>query len=120
MPTPTLQSIRDLLLTSDKAVCRAVVAIYRRQTQEEKSMEGTLARNGVGFNSADAYPLTRLAKQLLHSGPEAVPAFQILGARERILKYAGQLLEIAQEREAEKLLNQLTSTETETQKETTV
>jgi hypothetical protein len=46
----TVESIRTLLNKNDKAVERGLVAIYNRQTLDEKLDKYTKHRNGVGFS----------------------------------------------------------------------
>lgn len=48
-----------------KVISRAIVAIYGRQTAEEKSGEATIANNGVGFTAYDARVGTLTAKHWL-------------------------------------------------------
>jgi len=48
----TKDEIKALLMTSDKAVERAILAIYARQTQEEKNARTTNRHNAVGFSQA--------------------------------------------------------------------
>jgi hypothetical protein len=102
----TKLEIQELLATNDRAVCRAVVAIYKRQTAAEKGAKHTLKANGVGFNSADARRLSHVAENLLKY--DGLPNKAILDdMRHRIMKYSGQLLEIAAAKEAERNLQQL-------------
>lgn len=97
----TLDDIRHLLATNDRAVERAVVAIYRRQTASEQRSRCTLKENGVGFNAPDARFLTDIAKILLRG--EAISFHQLAECRARVTKYSSQLLDIAMERELLKL-----------------
>jgi hypothetical protein len=89
----TRDSIRYLLQTNDRAVERALVALYRRQTALEQHSRETLTDNGQGFNAADARILTIYAQGLLDG--QTLQAHELKFARERLVKYAGQLLEIA-------------------------
>ena len=54
LKTWTEQQIVALLDRSDLAVERAVVAIFNRQTSDEKSTSATRYLNGVGFRSNHA------------------------------------------------------------------
>jgi hypothetical protein len=97
----TKESIRTLLETSDLAVERGLLALYDRQTVDEQSMEATCHRNGVGFSAFDAEFLSGLAVQIqkrLDAGNRpgcCLSSKQLLCARKKILRYAGQLAEIA-------------------------
>ena len=96
----TKEQIVTLLTTNNKAVGRALIALFNRQTLSEQSSDCTLNRNGEGFTPADAFMGTSMAKffsargyltekQLsywLKPNAKGVP---------RICKYAGQLLEVA-------------------------
>ena len=57
----TKEYIKELLLTSDKAVKRGVLRIYEFQTQDEQEAQTTKLNNGVGFNGADAYFIACIA-----------------------------------------------------------
>ena len=92
-----VERIRELLKSNDKAVMRGVVAIYKRQTEEEKCYESTREENGVGFSAFDATFLTSIAKQVI-AGYQLSPK-QLAIARNKILRYTRQLAEIAAERE---------------------
>lgn len=92
--------IVDLLQKNDRAVCRGVVAIYNRQTNSEKQDGNTHEHNGIGFNSADAGILSSFARQILrNSGRPKCPLSekQVAVARHKMLKYARQLTDIANE-----------------------
>lgn len=85
--------ILHLLDTNDRAVDRALIQIYRRQTASEQAAHTTTQQNGRGFNHADAKTLTRYAKLALTYGDLTPRKREIV--RERIKKYWAQLLEIA-------------------------
>lgn len=89
----TKSDIREMLLTSDRALARGIVAIYRRQTPGERGAKATMEDNGRGFNASDARTFSLMAELLLAGG--ALTVEQKLAARERLPKYAGQLLEVA-------------------------
>jgi len=89
----TAKEIKALLAESDKAVARAILAIYNRQTEDEQTIKETTDHNGVGYNGVDANFMSSLAqfyqtKGFLSSG-------QLKYGRKAIMKYAGQLTEIA-------------------------
>jgi hypothetical protein len=85
----------------------AVVALYKRQTADEQASAATLEHNKQGFNGVDAEILTSFAEQLLGIGKtwkgyprtsaSSLSEKQLLLARKKLQKYAGQLLLIAQE-----------------------
>lgn len=101
----TKAEIIQLLNTNDKAVARAVLVLNERQTQSEQASEHTINRNGVGFTPADARMGSSMAKFYARNGylsPKQIAYWRKPNAKgvPRICKYAGQLLEIAQEKAA--------------------
>jgi len=101
------KGIRQLIATSDKAVLRALVAIYRKQTASERSAFTTIENNGVGFSASDASTCSRYAKIALTQG--WLPAPDVEKLRPVMMKYSRQLLQIAVSNE----LNNLCTTEGE-------
>lgn len=89
----TSEDIKALLIESDKAVARAILAIYGRQTADEQAVGETTQHNGVGFNGVDANFLSSLAKFYQSKG--FLSAGQVKYGRKAIMKYAGQLVNIA-------------------------
>lgn len=85
--------IRWLLTMNDKAVERAIVAIYQRQTADEQSAGDTKHSNGIGFNGADARLGSYYARWVL-SGRN-LTGHHLVKARTMSHKYVRQLTEIA-------------------------
>lgn len=85
----TKQSIKELLMRSDKAVKRGLVRIYEFQTYEEQHLDTANTNNGQGFSKYDVEILSSMARQI-ENGWQLSEA-QIEVARKRIVKYAGQL-----------------------------
>jgi hypothetical protein len=100
------ESIQVLLAKNDKAVYRALVVLFERQTADEQASENTQLLNGMGFNGRDAGFGTSLAKQVLrwqdgltnYAHPLTMP--QMNAARKMLRKYAGQLAKVANEKAA--------------------
>ena len=90
-------NIRAMLETSDKAVCRGVMAIFNNQTPEEQVGGVTVEDNGIGFNGVDADWMSQMAVNIKHYG-KLTPA-QMNITRPKILKYARQISEIANRNE---------------------
>lgn len=86
-------SIQAMLLKSDKAVCRAVTAIFNNQTPEEQSAGYTVENNSVGFNGVDAEWMSAMAVNIAQFG-KLTPK-QMVITRPKILKYWRQLVDIA-------------------------
>lgn len=91
--------IRWLLTMNDKAVERAIVAIYRRQTADEQSAGDTKHSNGVGFSGADASLGSYYARWIL-SG-RSLTGKHLIKARTMSHKYVRQLVEVATTRLAQ-------------------
>ena len=89
----TPEEIRALLDRSLEAVERAVVAIYRRQTEDEKEAYETKHHNRVGFAACHAGLGTYYAKWIL-SGKH-LSGSHVERARRMVRHYAGQLHQIA-------------------------
>lgn len=87
------ERVKNMLKTNDKAVIRGLVVLYGFQSKEEKEAYTSIHDNGLGFNSVDAEFLSRLAKAALQYG--SLTKTQMQWARNGIMKYAGQLAMIA-------------------------
>jgi len=89
----TRDEIKTLLQKNDKMVSRSVVKLYEYQTASEQENNNTRESNGVGFNAVDASFLTSIAERVISGRP--LTDKQIKATRKAILKYTGQLTEIA-------------------------
>lgn len=95
----TKAAIKERLLRDDRQVWRAVVAIYKMQTADEQSGDDTRHDNGVGFNSFDAKIMSIFARLIMQWEEKPVDrraasplsVTQMIRARSKIVKYAGQL-----------------------------
>lgn len=92
----TKESITRLLDNSDRAVERAILALYRRQTLDEQNSGNTTHRNGVGFSGAHAEVGTYYAKWIL-SGRQ-LTGRHLDRARKMTKHYVAQLLDEAQQK----------------------
>lgn len=88
-----VDEIRYLLETNNSAVIRGLIAIYNKQTQDEKIMNETKHSNGVGFTGADAKVLSNMAKYAISKG--GLTEKQFIYVKKKIGKYAGQITKIA-------------------------
>lgn len=87
-------TVQHLLNTNDRAVVRALMAIYARQTTEEQQTQAATEHNGVGFSGVDAEILSSFAQFYQSHGYLTDKQMSLL--RARIQKYWSQLLRIAQ------------------------
>jgi hypothetical protein len=92
--TLTVEGIRDRIAVSDLWLYRGILAIYKGQTQDEKSARTTSHDNGIGFNGADAEILSSFAEQIITRRSLSPRQREI--ARRKMGKYAGQLFRIAE------------------------
>lgn len=91
--------IRDLLNVSDKAVARAIVVIYQRQTLDEQRASDTKHQNKLGFTSAHAKLGSYFARWVI--GGRTLTGRHLDRARAIALHYTRQLLdEIEAKKEA--------------------
>jgi len=99
----TKDFIAEKMATDDRWLERGILAIWKFQTKQEKSVEATLLYNGVGFNGVDGKFMTSLGTQIAekisrgYCSGECLSVKQKYHARKRMKKYAGQLLRIANE-----------------------
>jgi len=87
------EKIQEILKASDKAVLKGLLRIYTLQTADEQAMEATTQHNSVGFSGYDGNFMTSLAKSLIKYG--RLTPKQMVHARKKMLRYAGQLAKIA-------------------------
>ena len=92
----TKEIIAGKLNSNPKWLYAGIVAIFNKQTVNEKCAESTNEDNGQGFTGCDAPFGSSLAKQLLAGRLLSIK--QQAGAQRMMKKYAGQLLRIAKEK----------------------
>lgn len=85
----------SLLMSNDRAVERAMVALYNRQTVDEQRTSSTSHLNGRGFNAFHAERGTYWAKWVM-SG-RRLTGKHLDGARRMACHYARQLAELSQQ-----------------------
>ena len=93
MTTPQVwdkEALCCLLAASNKAVVRAVLVVYRNQTEYERVCQATQENNGVGFSGVDAEILSSYAEFYLKTG--FLTPKQVAIARNKIKKYWRQIL----------------------------
>jgi predicted site-specific integrase-resolvase len=84
-----------------RAIEKAILVLYARQTSDEQTAEETKHSNGVGFTGADARFLTSLGKWINSSRRQPgqrLTERQRERARRQLMKYAAQLVRAADER----------------------
>lgn len=98
--------MRLALMTNNDYLEKAILKLYKYQTEHEQQTKDTTVLNGVGFNSIDANFLSSLAEWILdrkHAPVAEKDKYvvrrhlsykQRLLARKKVTKYAGQLVNI--------------------------
>lgn len=98
----SIDFIRDRIRTEDKWLFRAILAIYEKQTYSEQNGHRPEEKNGEGYNKFDIDLMSSFAEQLLKQEKKGEKLFltvtQKKVARNRIMKYASQLLKIAEKK----------------------
>ncbi len=101
----TTDMIRTKLLTDDRWLARALVALNERQTRDEQAAETTKYRNDMGFRPAHAKRGTSMAQFYLRTGfltpkQKAWWRSRTECGKTRIEIYATQLLKVAETKKA--------------------
>lgn len=91
------ERVKQLLINNDNAVLRALLALYNLQLPEEIDIRASIVENGKGFSKWDAPYLTDMAKAVKLD--KKLEPKQISYIRSMILKYSGQLADIANEKD---------------------
>jgi hypothetical protein len=91
--TWTRTEIEALINSNDRAVERAMVAIWERQTRDEQATETTRHHNGIGFSGWTAKSGTYFANWV-RSG-RSLTGKHLAKARKIALHHAGQLTRLA-------------------------
>lgn len=91
----TKETIQNLLMTNDRAVERALLVLFERQTSTEQLRGDTIVHNNQGFCSSDAGYMTDWAKEIAAGGHLTPRQLAFLRQKNRITKYHRQLLEAA-------------------------
>lgn len=89
----TFDTIKMMLATNDRACVKGLLAVYANQTSDEQTAADVKHHNGVGFTVQDAHFLTALAQQYI--AKQYLSEKQMQWLRKLMLKYAGQLTQIA-------------------------
>ena len=97
--TITKDQIVELLLNNDRAVRRALIVLFERQTPTEKSMHRTNTTNARGFNQFDARIMTSMAEWCIRTDRDLSPKqLAYLRGKGRIQKYWKQLIEASSDK----------------------
>ena len=89
----TQEQMADFIQNNDKVLYSALQALYKCQTDEEKSSKDALLQNGVGFNGVDAPFLSSVAQFLNKNG--FLTEKQKVLTRKKLVKYMRQITNMA-------------------------
>lgn len=95
----TKETIRETIATDTRMVERSLLKLFARQTADEQQAKTTSHSNGMGFNGTDANILSSFAQWVMQGEKKGIPEGkrlsekQLVIARKKLPKYAGQLLE---------------------------
>ena len=89
----TKDEIKEKLANDGRWLVRGLLAIYDRQTANEKAAGATVEDNGIGFNGADAEILSSIA--MCYKTRNFISPKQLAIVQKKMVKYAGQLAKIA-------------------------
>jgi hypothetical protein len=92
----TKESVQHLLDTNNRAVVKALLAVYARQTASEQAGHHTREVNGVGFSKFDAPFLTDMVRSVHRYG--SLTPKQMAVTRNKMKRYWRQLVDIANSR----------------------
>lgn len=85
--------VRRAIWDNDRAVERAIILLYERQTADERQDHTTKHSNGRGFSGAHASLGTYWAKWILQG--RSLTGHHLVRARDMVSHYVGQLTEEA-------------------------
>lgn len=85
--------IQALIKNNDKAVERAILAIYEKQTIEEQQKLISIENNKAGFGKIDAKEMGELALKLKNG--EKLSESELAKSRNKMMKYWKQLMRIS-------------------------
>jgi len=94
--------VRTQLKTNEKWAKKALLEIYKFQTESEQQSGHTEIWNNVGFNGCDDEILTSLAQQLIRKG--WLSPKQMVLVHKKIQKYTRQVVEISDKEKLENLV----------------
>ena len=89
----TKETLWAVLEVNDDQLAKALVALYNRQTEDEKETKETTEQNGIGFNGVDSTFLSSVAENYKKYG--RLTENQTKAVRKALKKYCRQLVDIA-------------------------
>ncbi len=102
----TQEEIKEMLRENDRAVIRALIAIWKYQTVSEQGQGESHEDNNVGFTGVDAEICTSLVN--FYNDRGYLTQKQMIIARKKSMKYTRQLKAIAnKEYDTQAFINRL-------------
>ena len=103
------QYLKELVKTNDRALYKAIVLIYKNQTDEEQMKGQSFEDNYVGFTKWDAEEMTAIAQKIIRK--QKLTDGEVAKSRNKMQKYWKQLMVISkkniQQRELEQSQREL-------------
>ena len=88
-----IAALKERLVSDDRWALRALLLVYRNQTDDEQHAQATLEHNGIGFSGPDAEILSSFAQQYQRRGTLSPRQMHVL--KRKMPSYAGQVLRMA-------------------------
>ena len=88
-----IAALKERLASDDRWALRALLLVYRNQTDDEQHAQATLEHNGIGFSGPDAEILSSFAQQYQRRGTLSPKQMHVL--KRKMPSYAGQVLRMA-------------------------
>lgn len=82
--------IKHLIRSNYKAAIRALLIVYRNQTEEEKSKSKSIDHNNIGFSNNDDYELSNLAAKAKNNQFISIDEIKLI--QKKMPKYWRQLM----------------------------
>lgn len=96
--------LKDKLSSNSKWALKALLTIYKNQTDEEQEVGHTYYNNGIGFSGVDSQILSSFAEQYLNKGYLSNKQMSILF--KNIPKYWSQVLEVSDQEKLNQIILQ--------------
>ena len=94
--TQLITALKAQIPQSREKICRALMLIYDRQTEQEILRGKTIEDNSIGFTALDADILTKMARFYQSKG---ILSYKQLNLEKTLItKYAGQIVAYYKER----------------------
>lgn len=105
-----MAALKERLASDDRWALRALLLVYRNQTDDEQHAQATLEHNGIGFSGPDAEILSSFAQQYQRRGTLSLRQMHVL--KRKMPSYARQVMRTADAARLESALLRQPTTQT--------